>query len=251
MKRARGPAPARRAAAAPPRRIAAIDALRGLAIVAMVAYHFSFDLRLFRLARFDFENDPFWLGARAAIVASFMTLVGVSLVLARTQGVAPARRWRRVAQIAACAAAVSVASRLVFPATWIWFGILHAIAVTSVIAWPLARHPLPAFALGIAVIVAGLAVAHPAFDAPALAWIGFTTAKPATQDYVPLFPWLGAALVGIAAGDALVRRAFAPLRLLSSAPRALLWLGRHSLAVYMVHQPILIGALALALRRLP
>ncbi len=92
---------------------------------------------------------------------------------------------------------------------------------------------------------------HPAFDTRALAWIGFTTHKPVTQDYVPLFPWLGVALVGVAAGDALVRRSFAPLASLARAPRALVWLGRHSLAVYMVHQPILIGALALALRRLP
>ncbi|HVJ75329.1 MAG TPA: heparan-alpha-glucosaminide N-acetyltransferase [Casimicrobiaceae bacterium] len=237
--------------AAPPARVAAVDALRGIAILAMIAYHFSFDLRLFRLARLDFEHDPFWLAARAVIVATFMALVGASLVLARAQHATTSRRWRRVAVIVACALAVSVASRLAFPATWIWFGILHAIAVASVLAWPLAPHPRMALALGVGVIVAGLVVTHPAFDAPALAWIGFTTAKPATEDYVPLFPWLGATLVGIAAGHTLMRRDFAPLAAVARAPHALRWLGRHSLAIYMIHQPILIGALALALRRLP
>ena len=232
-------------------RVAAVDALRGIAIVAMIAYHFSFDLRLFGLARLDFEGDPFWLGARAAIVSTFLGLVGVSLVLARHAGVTAAQRWKRTATIAACALAVSVASWLAFPTSYVWFGILHCIAVASVVAWPFTRHPRLALACGAAVIVAGLVVTHPAFDSRALAWIGFTTHKPATEDYVPLFPWLGVALVGVAAGDALARRSFAPLAFLARAPRALAWLGRHSLAIYMVHQPILIGALAFALRRLP
>ncbi len=232
-------------------RVAAVDALRGIAIVAMIAYHFSFDLRLFGLARLDFEGDPFWLGARAAIVSTFLGLVGVSVVLARNAGVSAAQRWKRTATIAACALAVSVASWLAFPTSYIWFGILHCIAVASVVAWPFTRLPRIAFACGATMIVAGLVVAHPAVDSRALAGIGFTTHKPVTQDYVPLFPWLGAALVGVAAGDTLVRRSFAPLAFLARAPRALAWLGRHSLAVYMVHQPILIGALALALRRMP
>jgi uncharacterized membrane protein len=236
---------------AAPARLAAIDALRGLAIVAMVAFHFSFDLALFRLARFDFEHDLGWIVARDAIVASFMGLVGVSLVLAARQDVPASRRWRRVAVIAACALAVSAASYALFPRTWIRFGILHAIALASVIAWPLVRRPRLALALGVAIVAAGALVAHPAFDAPGLQWIGFTTTPPPTEDYVPLFPWLGVTLIGIAAGDALARRGFAALGPLARAPGALRWLGRHSLAVYMVHQPIMIGALALALGRLP
>ncbi|CAG0987181.1 hypothetical protein BURK1_02070 [Burkholderiales bacterium] len=235
----------------PPARVAAVDALRGIAIVAMIGYHFSFDLRLFGLARFDFENGPLWLAARAAIVATFLALCGVSLVLARRDGVTAARRWRRIGVIAACALAASAASWLLFPRSYIWFGVLHCIAVSSAVAWPFTRHPRLALACGVAVIVAGLALTHPAFDARALAWIGFTTTKPATEDYVPLFPWLGVALVGVAAGDAIARRSFAPLAFLMRAPRTIAWLGRHSLAVYMVHQPVLIGALALALRRLP
>jgi uncharacterized membrane protein len=234
-----------------PPRLAAIDALRGLAIVAMILFHFSFDLALFRIARFDFEHDLFWIAARAAIVATFMGLVGVSLVLAAGQDVPPSRRWRRVALIAASALAVSAASFALFPHTWIRFGILHAIALSSVIAWPLVRRPRLALGLGLAIVAAGTLVAHPAFDSPALQWIGFTTVPPATEDYVPLFPWLGVTLIGIALGDALARRGVAPLRPLANAPSLLRWLGRHSLAVYLVHQPVLIGALAMVLGRLP
>jgi len=243
---------ARRATrAAAPVRFASLDALRGVAIVAMIGYHFSFDLALFRIARFDFEREWFWLVARAVIVTAFLVTSGISLTLARVQGTSGAKRWRRIALIAACAATVSAASALAFPRTWISFGILHAIAVASVLAWPLTRAPRLALASGIAAIAAGLAFSHPAFDTRALSWIGFTTVKPPTEDYVPLFPWLGAVLVGVWLGAILAKRSFAPLAGLAKAPRAIQWLGRHSLAVYMLHQPVLIGALAVGLGRWP
>jgi uncharacterized membrane protein len=230
-------------------RVPAVDALRGLAIVAMIAYHFAFDLRYFQVIQSDFENDPFWLGARAAIVTSFLLLVGVSLVLADAAGASRAAFWRRVGVIAACALAASIGSAILYPQTFIYFGILHCIAVSTVLATPFVRRPGVALACGAAVIAAGLALGHPAFDTRALSWIGFTTVKPPTQDFVPLFPWFGAVLVGIALGATLAARRFAPIAALNGAPRALRWLGRHSLVIYMVHQPLMIGVLWLVFRR--
>jgi uncharacterized membrane protein len=235
---------------AAPARLPAVDALRGGAILAMVAYHFAFDLRFFRVIGADFENDPFWLAARATIVASFLLLVGVSLVLAERASVPAAAFARRVAVIAACALAASVASYAIFPATYITFGILHFIALASVLARPLAAQPRVALGLGVVALVAGLTLSHPFFDARATSWIGFTTHKPATQDYVPLFPWIGVVLIGVAGGNALAARRFAQLAPLAQAPHWLRWLGRHSLMVYMVHQPILLTALWLVLRAL-
>jgi uncharacterized membrane protein len=231
------------------RRVKAVDALRGVAILAMVAYHFAFDLRFYGITRSDFEGDPFWLAARAAIVTSFMLLVGLSLRLAHEAGV-PGRRFAgRIALIAACALAATIASYLVFPQRFIYFGILHCIAVASMLARPLAVRPGLAFALGVAAIVAGLSLSHPFFDSRATSWLGFNTVKPPTEDFVPLFPWLGVVLVGIGVGASLSRRAFAPVAAFGRAPRALRWLGRHSLAVYMVHQPLLLGVLWLAVGR--
>ena len=102
-------------------RVASIDALRGVAIVAMVAYHFAFDLRFFGVTRADFENDPFWLTARASIVTSFLLLAGISLVLADRAGVDRPRFLRRVALVALCALAASVASYVIYPQTFIYF----------------------------------------------------------------------------------------------------------------------------------
>ncbi len=131
-------------------RIAGVDALRGIALCLMFVYHFAFDLRFYGVTAADFEHDPLWLGFRALIVTLFMTLVGVSLVLADRAGATPAHFWRRVGVIGACALAVSVGSWIVFPRSYIYFGILHSIAVASVLARPLvaaaahgARRRLP------------------------------------------------------------------------------------------------------------
>ena len=148
-----------------------------------------------------------------------MALVGVSLVLADRAGVTPAHFWRRIGVIAACALAASVGSWIVFPRTFIYFGILHGIAVASVLA--LARScagPDRARASAASSSPPGFGWSHPAFDARPLSWIGFVTAKPATEDYVPLAPWAGFVLLGIALGHALARDAFRALAPLAAAP---------------------------------
>ena len=230
-------------------RVPAIDALRGLAIVAMILYHLAFDLAYFRVTASDFYRDPFWLHARTLILSSFLLLAGVSLVLAQRSDSGRGRFWRHIAAIAACAVAVSLASYLIFPRSYIWFGVLHAIALSLILIRPLADHPRIALAAGIAAIAMGNLAASPWFDQRAWGWLGFMTAKPITEDYVPLFPWTGVMLLGIAVGHALVRNEFRAVAPLGRAPRVLAWLGRHSLAVYMLHQPLLIGLLFLAVRR--
>ena len=230
------------------RRVVGVDVLRGFALCLMLVYHFAFDLRFYGVTSADFEHDPFWLGFRALIVTLFLGLVGVSLVLAERKGASREHFWRRVGVIALCAIAASAGSWIAFPTTYIYFGILHCIAVASVVAMPFVRRPAWSAAIGATVIVAGLTFAHAAFDSRALSWIGFTTAKPATEDYVPLFPWAGVVFLGIAAGHALSRSAYAALRPLAATSPWLAAMGRHSLVVYMIHQPLLLGLLWIVVR---
>lgn len=227
-------------------RLGGIDALRGLAVVAMVAYHFAFDLAYFRVTQQNFYRDPFWLHSRTAILSSFLLIAGISLVLAQSTPQGRARFWMHVGRVAACALAVTAGSYLIFQRSFIWFGVLHAIALSLVMVRPLVARPWLALGIGIAVVIAGNVLTSPAFDSRALGWIGFMTAKPITEDYVPLFPWTGVMLIGIAAGHVLLRHGMATVAPLARLPAMLQWLGRHSLAVYMVHQPLLLGALWIA-----
>ena len=225
-------------------RIRAIDALRGAAICMMIVYHAAFDLNWFRMISADFNHDRFWLSFRDLIVSSFLLLVGVSLVLASRAGISPKRFWNRIALVGACAILVTVGSYVTFPKTFITFGILHCIVVSSILGWPLVRFPRAALMVGVVVIVAGVAIGVPLFDLPWLNWVGLMTHKPATEDYVPLLPWLGVVLVGISIGWWLLERRIHDLRQISRAsPKWLTWLGRHSLLVYMIHQPIMMGLL--------
>jgi uncharacterized membrane protein len=199
--------------------------------------------------RADFEHDLRWLAARAAILSSFLLIAGISAVLAARQPMPVRHGLRHVGVIAAAALLVTAGSALVFPQSFIWFGVLHAIAVSLVVAKPLVRRPFFAAIAGVVVIVVGLAYANPAFDQRALGWLGFMTAKPVTEDYVPLFPWMGVLFLGIALGPLLIRSEFRAIASLARLPRWLAFLGRHSLAVYLLHQPLLFVLLWLATSR--
>lgn len=238
-----------RSSAAPAPRLALVDVLRGFAVAQMIVFHFIYDLNYFGWVKLQMLRDQPWTGWRTAIVTQFLLLVGVGLVL-RTSFRPSARDfWRRWVQIAAAAIVVSIGSALVFGPRFIWFGILHFVAVALVIARPLVRLGPWNLLLGVAVIAVGLLVAHPAFNPTPANIVGLVTAKPKTEDYVPLLPWLGVVLIGVGLGALWQRTAWAipgALRRLNTQPPRLLWLlGSWALTVYLIHQPIMMGALAL------
>ena len=236
------------------RRFDRIDALRGAAIVWMTVFHFCYDLNHFSWIRENFLHDPFWTRQRTAIVSLFLFCAGLGQAVAWCQGQGWPRFWRRWAQVAGCALLVTLGSWFMFPTSYIYFGVLHGIAVMLVVVRLTARWGPWLWPAGLVAILLPLAAlpVHARFgglhllDERWLNWIGFVSMKPVTQDYVPVLPWLGVMWWGMAAGQWLLRhradfvqgtipRAFAPLA----------WLGRWSLTWYMLHQPVMIGALML------
>ena len=241
------------AIASPPqdrgRRIAAIDAIRGAAIVAMVVYHTAFDLSVRNLIPVDITRDPGWTVFARAIASTFLLLVGVGLVLATRNGLKIRPTLRRLGLIAGGAALVSLATWWVEPDVFIFFGILHEIAVASVLALPFV---LWAPSWVIAPVAAGVIAlpffyASPVFDMPALWWVGLSSTTPVTVDYVPIFPWFGVVLAGVVVGRIFVAdfrdSPFSRWRPENWAGKAAVWAGRWSLALYLIHQPILYGLL--------
>jgi uncharacterized membrane protein len=235
---------------APRVRFDRLDALRGAAMVWMAAFHFSFDLNHLGWLdpRQNFYHDPFWTLQRTAIVSLFLICVGGGQAVATAQGQTAARFWRRWGQVAAGALLVSAGSWWMFPHSWISFGVLHGIAAMLLVVRALApvawRRPWLPWALATVALALPLLVAHPFFDTRATNWVGLVTHKPVTEDYVPLLPWLGVVWLGFG----LVRADLARRRAWLSAPlprplAPLAALGRWPLSFYLLHQPVLIGAL--------
>ncbi|HKX95846.1 MAG TPA: heparan-alpha-glucosaminide N-acetyltransferase [Methylibium sp.] len=221
-----------------------LDALRAVAIVWMALFHFGFDLAHFKLIDANFRIDPFWTVQRTCIVSLFLFCAGIGQAVAAAQGQSWPRFWRRWAQVAGCAVLVSAGSALMFPKSWISFGVLHGIAVMLVVARLTAGWGRWLWLAGLVAVLLPQFVQHPFFDTRLTNWVGLVTRKPFTEDYVPLLPWLGVVWWGLAAGRWIA--ASRPSWLAGPLPQPfgpLAVLGRWSLSFYMLHQPVLIGVL--------
>lgn len=238
-------------------RLDLVDALRGLAMLWMTAYHFCFDLNQAGYLRQNFYDDPLWTWQRTCILSLFLLCAGAGQALALHQGQSWARFGRRWLQIAGCALLVSAGSALMFPQSYIYFGVLHGMAVMLVLvrlsaSWGRWLWPLGALAIAMKFIAKTLmdtwASAH-FINEKTWNWLGWVNVRPVTEDYVPLIPWLGVMWWGVAATQWWLARPAGragharPVPLPRAALRPLAVLGRWSLSYYMLHQPVLLGAL--------
>jgi uncharacterized membrane protein len=226
------------------RRIPLIDVLRGVALAAMAVYHFSWDLSFFSLADLGVTEHPLWIAFARSIAGSFLALVGVSLTLAHSDGVKWKPFLQRLAMIVAAALAITLASYITDPDGVILFGILHCIAVSSVLGLAFLRLPSPVvIATAIACLAAPTLLASPAFNGLGLVWLGLGSEVIPSNDYNPLLPWFGMVLAGVAIARIVPRDKWPGWEPRDVGSRMLALIGRHSLLFYLVHQPVLLGIL--------
>ena len=229
-------------------RIPLLDALRGGALIAMIGYHLTWDLAHFGLIPPGTATTPLGQAIAATIAGTFLALAGVSFALAHADGI----RWRpwalRLARLTLAALAVTAVTLWATPDQAIRFGILHMIAVAALLALPCLTLAWPVTLLAaLAVLAVDSLTTGPAANAAAI-WLGMGGPAPPASDFRPVVPWLAPVLLGLAAGQWLTRTRgiqarLAAVGLTGRTGGTLRWLGRHSLAVYLVHQPILFGAL--------
>ncbi len=224
-------------------RIGIIDLFRGIAILLMAIFHLCFLIQEFNLGLTNFYSNPFWPAFRTLIVSLFLSLVGVSFVLAEKYKVKVSQKLLRIGQITLYALIISIVSYIFRPNRIIIFGILHFIAFASLVGLWIVRFKYLSLASGATIVFLGLFFESAHFDSALLSWIGFRTHLPTTLDYVPVFPWLGAVTIGIYIGHSLIENSNYS-RLLNWKPkstvsRVLIWAGKNSLNIYMLHVPIL------------
>lgn len=235
------------------RRLWEIDVWRGLAIVSMVIYHFAWDLKVYAEVYIDLFS-PFWFYFQRSIASSFVLLVGISLTVSynrahRRQGNTEGLYWKffqRGLLVLGTGLAMGTGLSLLGQGR-IDFGVLHMLGVSIILAYPFLRFRW--LNLLFVAILMPLSYYLKTIETTSRAWVwlGITPPGYAPQDYFPLVHWFAVVLIGVFLGNSLytggVRQfflrdfsAFFPFNLLG-------FLGRHSLVIYVIHQPVLVGIL--------
>ena len=220
-------------------RIFSIDVLRTFAIVLMVIFHFIYDLKFFGYVDWNTPDGAGWRSFRHIILVSFFICLGASLHLSYQHAINWKKFSKRLSQIVISAIAISLVSLVMVPQNYIYFGVLHFIALASVLCILFANKPKLSLVIGLSIIaifnmnlVSGL-------------W-PFTYIRESlpkySNDYVGLFPWLGVVFIGIW---------FASTSFLQNDPLKayekstwIAWPGKHSLIIYLLHQPLFFAIFA-------
>ena len=233
-----------------------VDFLRGVAILLMVLYHLVFDLNYFAVYDIDVSSG-FWLAVARLTASLFLLLVGLSLTLSHSRAQLLGREDRffvrlltRSAWILGLALGITLVTYLFIGKGFIVFGVLHLIGLSLLLAYPFLRLKRANIIFGLLFVLLGIYLQDISVGFPWLLWLGLTQPDFYSVDYFPVFPWFGVILVGMSLGSQLYPgyRRRIPVPDFSRSPFviALAFLGRNSLAIYLVHQPVIIAILCLA-----
>jgi uncharacterized membrane protein len=228
-----------------------IDFLRGIAVIMMIIFHLLYDLNYFDIYKIDLFSGYFliYLNFGATI---FLLLVGISLSLSYSRSNKSLAKKElqskyifRGLKIFALGLVITLVSWLYLTEGFVIFGVLHCIGLSIILAYPFLRFRYLNLALGSVLIFVGIVLKNFTFDFNWLIWLGFSPSQFYTIDYFPLLPWFGVVLIGIFLGNVLYpnfKRMF-KLRELGQqkAVSMFCFLGRYSLIIYFIHQPILLA----------
>lgn len=227
-----------------------IDVFRGIAIVMMIIYHLSYDL--YFLGNFQIKiNSLYWVLFQRTTASLFLLLVGISLTISHFRSKEKYsekdlffRNLKRGTKIFFWGAIITLFTFVFLNNGIILFGILHLIGVSIIISYPLLEYKYKNLALGVLVILLGTYLSNFTFDTAYLLWLGFEPRSFFSFDYFPILPWYGVVLIGIFLGNSVYpnsqRRFEIPDFSSNLISIALSFLGRHSLKIYLFHQPIII-----------
>lgn len=233
-----------------------LDLIRGVALLMMGLFHLLYDLEYLAALSLNVHTG-FWLYFARVTATIFLLLVGISLTLSHSRALRlkgpkqnlPLKYGKRGLTIFGWGLVITLTTWLVLKDGVILWGILHLIGLAILLAYPLLQLKMINLVLGLLSLVLGILLKQVAVGFPWLLWLGLRPESFHSLDYFPLLPWFGVVLIGIFLGNSLYpqyTRKF-HLRDRSHVPliRGISFLGRHSLAIYLLHQPVLIAILNL------
>ncbi len=209
-----------------------LDALRGMAVVWMIIFHAAYDMKMLNFVTWDFSTG-FWYGFPRVIAWTFLFCVGASLNFVHRDRVNWKSLVKRSFKLALAAGAVSLGTYVAFPSQWIYFGTLHCILVGSILGALVVNYRSLAGILFIGILVCQYFLGYD------IKWVSSVLQRP-SLDFIPIYPWFWAILTGVLIGPYLSRITL----IKDMKPRKHLnFLGRHSLKIYLIHQPLIFGCL--------
>lgn len=229
-----------------------LDFLRGIAIVSMTLLHAVDDYSLLKEGRFSASVVRLYWQKATAIL--FLVISGMASVL---------RYWRNVRLgkegfkswgtrgliLLGWGMAITFITAVFLEKGAVVFGILHLLSVGSVLAYPLLPYKYSALGLGVLTILIGAQLARYRFEFPWLVWLGLIPERFLSIDYFPIFPWFGYLLIGIFGGHYFYPLGIPRFRLKENPDNSIIelfcFLGRRSLLIYLLHQPVLFGLLSI------
>lgn len=229
-----------------------VDSLRGVAVVCMICYHFLFDLAFFGVVSFDVSSGIPWFLARIT-ASTFIFLMGVSLTLSSSRTTLSGSYLHkslfkkylvRGCKIFLLGLFITLITWIFIPQEFIIFGILHFIGISIILAYPFLKRKYLNLIAGIVIICIGIYLQTLSFNFSWLMWLGFVPNSLNTVDYFPIFPWFGIVLLGIFFGGLLYKNYKRQFKLPDLSNNCLVkistLLGKHSLVIYLIHQPLII-----------
>ena len=232
-------------------RILWIDVIRGISILAMITFHFAFDLMFFGFTKPDLIYQPDWRLFERAIAFSFLFIAGLSLSITHGSKIKWRSFIRRYGVTAICAVLISTVTYILFNNDMIRFGILHAILVSGLISLLLLKlNPFSLVLLAFLIFFTNLLIPNPLDAGYFWQWFIYTTETPNSLDYRPIIPWITPFILGMASYKLLKKWGLLePNSSITHRELSILsWLGRNSLIVYLIHQPILFAGFLLFLK---
>jgi len=231
-----------------------LDLLRGFAISVMILFHFLWDLDYFGIVRL---NKAMY-NSNVIFQALFLVLVGITLaVKSNKHQENPSETYKQIMRhgllIFSLGMVITAVTLIVMPERPVLFGILHCIGLSIILCAVFLRFKTYNIIFAGVIITAGFIIGHYHVTHPTIIHLMFglhqTNVWRYTIDYFPLLPWFGVTLLGVGIGNILYKdnkRRFKMPDLTNYKPITMVsWLGKHSLAIYLFHQPIIAGALTL------
>lgn len=226
-----------------------VDFLRGIAIISMIIFHIAFDLNFLSISNIDIDNQ-FWTIFKISIFSLFFLLVGISLSLSYSRNNKKFQEYfKRGVKIFFWGMIITLATVIFMRNGYVLFGVLHFIGLSIILAYPFLKFSYLNLFFALIIMIAGLYLFNLSFDFQWLFWLGLRPHYFYTVDYFPVLPHFGTILIGIFLGKKLYPNYSRKVKLRDLSNKRMVkfieYLGKKSLFIYLVHQPVIIAVLLL------